>query len=68
MNELVAPVTNITFTLEEALKSQLGALPVPFPGMDKSGASVCEFYVKSSCVKGTNCPFRFVIGSSDLAK
>jgi len=66
MNELVAPVTNITFSLEEALKSQLGALPVPFPGMDKSGASVCEFYVKSSCVKGTNCPFRHVRGDKTI--
>ena len=35
MNELVAPVTNITFSLEEALMAQMGALPVPFPGMDK---------------------------------
>ena len=35
MNELVAPVTNITFSLEEALMAQMGALPVPFPGMAK---------------------------------
>lgn len=58
MNELVAPVTNITFTLEDALRAQMGAKPVPFPGMDKSGAAVCDFYVKASCMKGTNCPFR----------
>ena len=54
MNELVAPVTSITFALEDALRNQLGALPLPFPGMDKSGAAVCDFYVKSSCVKGKN--------------
>ena len=28
-----------------ALSQQLGAQPLPFPGMDKSGAAVCEFYV-----------------------
>ena len=66
MNELVAPVTNITFTLEDALRNQLGALNVPFPGMDKSGAAVCDFYVKSSCQKGTNCPFRHVRGDKTI--
>ena len=29
-----------------ALAQQLGAQPLPFPGMDKSGAAVCEFYVR----------------------
>ena len=29
-----------------ALSQQLGAQPLPFPGMDKSGAAVCEFYVR----------------------
>ena len=52
MNEIVAPVINIKFDLEDALRNQVGALPLPFPGMDKSGAAVCDFYVKSSCVKG----------------
>ena len=66
MNELVAPVTNITFALEDALKAQLGALPVPFPGMDKSGAAVCDYYVRSSCMKGTNCPFRHVRGDKTI--
>ena len=28
-----------------ALSQQLGAQPLPFPGMDKSGAAVCELYV-----------------------
>jgi len=66
MNELVAPVTNITFSLEEALMAQMGALPVPFPGMDKSGAAVCDFYVKASCMKSTNCPFRHVRGDKTI--
>jgi len=66
MNELVAPVTHITFSLEEALMSQMGALPVPFPGMDKSGAAVCDFYVKASCMKSTNCPFRHVRGDKTI--
>ncbi len=52
MNEIVAPVINIKFDIEDALRNQLGALPLPFPGMDKSGSAVCDFYVKASCVKG----------------
>ena len=43
MELLVAPVEHITFDIEVALAQQLGAQPLPFPGMDKSGAAVCEF-------------------------
>jgi hypothetical protein len=49
MELLVAPVTNITFDLELALANQAGVAPLPFPGMDKSGAPVCELYVRSIC-------------------
>ncbi len=30
--------------------------------MDKSGAAVCELYVRSTCPNGTACPFRHVRG------
>ena len=63
---MVAPVTNMTFDLEGQLAQQVGALPLPFPGMDKSGAAVCEFYVRSSCSKATNCPFRHVRGDKTV--
>ena len=51
-----------SFILQVALAQQMGAQPLPFPGMDKSGAAVCEFYVRSSCQRGASCPFRHVRG------
>ncbi len=62
MDLLVAPVTNIIFDLELALANQAGVAPLPFPGMDKSGAPVCELYVRATCQMGTSCPYRHVRG------
>ena len=42
----MAPVDHIEFDMETALARQLGSQPLPFPGMDKSGAAVCELYVR----------------------
>jgi len=58
MDQLVANVEHITFELETLLAKQVGSLQLPFVGMDKSGAPVCDFYVKDICPKGTMCPFR----------
>ena len=66
MELLVAPVEHITFDIELALAQQLGAQPLPFPGMDKSGAAVCEFYVRSTCQRGAACPFRHVRGDKTI--
>ena len=66
MELLVAPVEHITFDIEIALAQQLGAQPLPFPGMDKSGAAVCEFYVRSTCQRGAACPFRHVRGDKTI--
>ena len=38
-----------------ALSQQLGAQPLPFPGMDKSGAAVCEFYVRIYSLYPEDC-------------
>lgn len=48
----MANVEHIQFDIEVALAQQLGAQPLPFPGMDKSGSAVCEFYVRSTCSLG----------------
>lgn len=50
------------FDVEVSLENQVGALPLPFPGMDKSGAAVCVFHLKGTCGKGSNCPFRHIKG------
>ena len=34
MQDVIAPVENIVFDIEIALNNQLGAQPLPFPGMD----------------------------------
>lgn len=66
MQEKVAPVFNITFDFEVCLEKQIGAKPMPFHGMDKSGAPVCENHVRSFCAKGTSCPFRHIRGDKSV--
>jgi len=66
MQEKVAPVFNIKFDFEICLEKQIGARPLPFPGMDKSGAAVCENHIRSYCTKGTACPFRHIRGDKSV--
>ncbi|XP_040447624.1 cleavage and polyadenylation specificity factor subunit 4 isoform X3 [Falco naumanni] len=66
MQELIASVDHIKFDLEVAVEQQLGAQPLPFPGMDKSGAAVCEFFLKAACGKGGMCPFRHISGEKTV--
>uniref|UniRef100_A0A8C3JJQ0 Cleavage and polyadenylation specificity factor subunit 4 n=1 Tax=Calidris pygmaea TaxID=425635 RepID=A0A8C3JJQ0_9CHAR len=66
MQELIASVDHIKFDLEMAVEQQLGAQPLPFPGMDKSGAAVCEFFLKAACGKGGMCPFRHISGEKTV--
>ncbi|XP_072531017.1 cleavage and polyadenylation specificity factor subunit 4 [Salminus brasiliensis] len=66
MQELIANVDHIKFDLEIAVEQQLGAQPLPFPGMDKSGAAVCEFFMRAACLKGGMCPFRHISGEKTV--
>uniref|UniRef100_A0A3B1J1R8 Cleavage and polyadenylation specificity factor subunit 4 n=1 Tax=Astyanax mexicanus TaxID=7994 RepID=A0A3B1J1R8_ASTMX len=66
MQELIANVDHLKFDLEIAVEQQLGAQPLPFPGMDKSGAAVCEFFMKAACLKGGMCPFRHISGEKTV--
>lgn len=66
MQEVVANVNNVVFDIEVAMEQQLGVQPLPFPGMDKSGASICHFFKQSICSRGVNCPFRHVLGDKSV--
>ncbi|XP_074648002.1 cleavage and polyadenylation specificity factor subunit 4-like [Tubulanus polymorphus] len=66
MQEIVSNVENIIFDIDVALEEQRGAIPLPFPGMDKSGAAICTFYQKAVCHKGNACPFRHVKGDREI--
>ncbi|KAL3285266.1 hypothetical protein HHI36_019376 [Cryptolaemus montrouzieri] len=67
MELLVANVSHIKFDIEIALEEQFGALALPFPGMDKSTAAVCQFYSATmNCIKGPQCPFRHVRGDRTI--
>nr|CAI5868582.1 unnamed protein product [Callosobruchus analis] len=66
MECLVANVDHIVFDIERALEEQYGALALPFPGMDKSTAAVCQFYGAVGCQKGPQCPFRHVRGDRTI--
>ncbi|XP_068769944.1 putative cleavage and polyadenylation specificity factor subunit 4-like protein isoform X1 [Struthio camelus] len=66
MQELVAGVEKIRFDLEADVEQQRGARLLPFPGMDKLGAAVCEFFRRGLCSKGLLCPFRHVTGEKTV--
>ncbi|KAK7939417.1 hypothetical protein WMY93_002743 [Mugilogobius chulae] len=66
MQDLLANVDHIKFDLEIAVRQQLGAQPLPFPGMDKSGSAVCEFFMRAACQKGGMCPFRHISGEKTV--
>ncbi|KAH3861124.1 cleavage and polyadenylation specificity factor subunit 4-like [Dreissena polymorpha] len=67
MQDVVAPVSSITFDIEIALNNQLGSQPLPFPGMDKSGSAICTFYMTTTgCSKATACPFRHIKGEKTV--
>ncbi|XP_043383546.1 putative cleavage and polyadenylation specificity factor subunit 4-like protein isoform X3 [Chelonia mydas] len=66
MQELIAGVEKLMFNLERDVEHQRGALLLPFPGMDKSGASVCEFFLRGLCAKGLMCPFRHIRGEKTV--
>ncbi|KAF1523497.1 Cleavage and polyadenylation specificity factor subunit 4, partial [Eudyptes sclateri] len=66
MQELVAGVEKIRFDLEADVEQQRGAQPLPFPGMDKLGAAICEFFHRGLCTNGVRCPFRHVSGEKTV--
>jgi len=66
MQEIVAPVDNIKFEIEIALEQQKGAQLLPFPGMDKSGAAICTFFISNMCNRGSACPFRHIKGDRSV--
>ena len=50
MQDVVSNVNNVKFDIEVALDQQLGAMPLPFPGMDskyrvRHGQSPCKLLV-----------------------
>ncbi|KXJ71075.1 cleavage and polyadenylation specificity factor subunit 4 [Aedes albopictus] len=69
MDFLIAGVDNVMFKIEKDLNEQFGALPLPFPGMDKSTAAVCLFFNATDgteCDKGAACPFRHIRGDRTI--
>lgn len=60
MEEIVAPIDGIVFEIERDLEAQVGAISLPFQGMDKSGAATCTFHISGSCMRGSMCPFRHI--------
>ncbi|XP_005091016.1 cleavage and polyadenylation specificity factor subunit 4 [Aplysia californica] len=66
MQEIVAPVDCIKFDIEIALELQKGAQLLPFPGMDKSGAAICTYFLTANCNRGSACPFRHIKGDRSV--
>lgn len=44
MDFIIASTDNSHFKIEYELNEQIGALPLPFSGMDKSTSAVCNFF------------------------
>jgi hypothetical protein len=60
MQEIIAPVSDMTFDIEIALEHQLGSLPLPFPGMDSMCLNdLVKLKVKLFSVQVLRLIFRF---------
>lgn len=44
MDFIIANTDDSHFKIEYELNEQVGALPLPFSGMDKSTSAVCNFF------------------------
>uniref|UniRef100_H3BGK0 Cleavage and polyadenylation specificity factor subunit 4 n=1 Tax=Latimeria chalumnae TaxID=7897 RepID=H3BGK0_LATCH len=66
MQELIARVEKIKFDIERDVEQQRGVLPLPFSGMDKSGAAVCYFFIDGLCKMGSMCPFQHISGEKTV--
>ncbi|XP_055351628.1 cleavage and polyadenylation specificity factor subunit 4-like [Paramacrobiotus metropolitanus] len=64
--DIIAPVDQNKFDIELALEKHKGVKPTPFSGLDKSLSPVCEFFVESTCPKGSFCPYRHVRGDKTV--
>uniref|UniRef100_A0A8C4SI55 Cleavage and polyadenylation specificity factor subunit 4 n=1 Tax=Erpetoichthys calabaricus TaxID=27687 RepID=A0A8C4SI55_ERPCA len=68
MQDIIATVDHIKFDLEVAVEQQLGAQPLPFPGMDKavgrSAAHTANLF-PSPAARGM-CPFRHISGEKTV--
>ncbi|XP_063819732.1 putative cleavage and polyadenylation specificity factor subunit 4-like protein isoform X2 [Pseudophryne corroboree] len=66
MQELIAGLEKFSFDLERDVECQRGSLILPFQGMDKSAAAVCDFFIRGLCRKGPMCPFRHLSGEKTV--
>jgi len=66
LQDVIANVDRMVFDVEVALEHQLGAQPLPFPGMDKTGAAICVYFINGACRLGNQCPFRHVAGEKSV--
>lgn len=62
----MASYDDFELDVEKALNNQIGAVDLPFPGMDKSGAAVCVYYLKGQCDRDWRCPFRHIKGERTI--
>lgn len=66
MEDIIASVEDFQFDIEIALLNQIGIQPLPFPGMDKSGSAICNFYISTGCHRGQLCPLRHISGDRSI--
>lgn len=59
MDFIIANIDNLHFKIEMELNDQIGSLPLPFSGMDKSTSAVCNYFNLGKCEKEF-CPFRHI--------
>ena len=51
MQAIVASVEGYDLEIDTFLQEQVGLRNLPFYGMDKSRASICEYYMKDTCAR-----------------
>ncbi|EJD76558.1 hypothetical protein LOAG_16507 [Loa loa] len=62
MEDYMSGISCALLDVEEMLLQQRGAREAPFSGMDKSGRGVCIRNEQGTCIMGTVCPLRHIVG------
>lgn len=67
MQDIIAPVHQVKFAVEEILRDQSSLWTLPFEGMDKSGEEICRVFTeRGQCPRGKLCPFRHTLGEKSV--
>ena len=60
IEERYSSLNHYDLLMDREIRSQVGVQPLPFPGMDKSQAMMCELFQINKCQLGNQCCYRHI--------